>query len=109
VATLTLKTIILGGVDVTTFESAAAGGDEFVNDGSTFLAVNNASGGSINVTINSQVNCDQGFDHNQVVAVAAGKLILMGPYPMERWNDPDDKVQVSYSAVTSLTVIAAKL
>jgi hypothetical protein len=93
---------------VPAFAAAAAGGDEFYNDGETYLEIDNASGGSINVTINSQKPCDQGFDHDIVNAVAAGAREVMGPFPTGRFNNSNGRVLVTYSAAASVTVRAFK-
>ncbi len=106
-ATLTVQTIVLAAI-TPTYAAAAAGGDAFANNGKTFFHVKNGGAGSINVTVNSQVNCDQGFDHDQVVAVANGAEKMIGPFPTNRFNDTSSPplVQITYSAVTSVTVAA---
>lgn len=106
-ATLTLIQAILAGV-VLNRVAAAGGGDEFINDGATRLHVKNDGAGSINVTVNSQAQCNHGFDHDLVVAVAAGAEKIIGPFPTSRFNDANGKVQVAYSDATSVTVAAVK-
>ncbi len=96
-----------GGVITQTLVSAAVGGDNIVAySGKEFLVVANGSGGSINVTINSQEVCNQGSDHDLVIAVAAGATrIIKPPAPASRWIDTaDGKAKITYSGVTSLTV-----
>lgn len=66
-ALLTVSQISLAGIVAPTPAAASAGGDTFVNNGQTFLVCNNASAAAITVTIDSLVNCDEGFDHNVVV------------------------------------------
>ena len=107
-AQLTIQTIAVAGV-VPTYAAAAAGGDAFLNDGATYFHVKNGGGSSINVTVNSITACDQGFDHDQVVAVANGSEKILGPFPVGRWNDTSGNVSITYSAVTSVTVAAVKL
>ena len=107
-AQLTIQTIATTGL-APTYAAAAAGGDAFYNDGATYFHVKNGSGASINVTVNSITACDQGFDHDQVVAVGAGAEKIIGPFPSQRWNDTSNNVNVSYSAVTTVTVAAVKL
>jgi hypothetical protein len=109
-ATLTRNTIVVGGLDLAgNLVAADTLGDEVLNSVATttrtFIAVANGSGGPITVTINSQVNCSQGFDHDSAVVVAAGDTSLIGPLPKARWNDTaDQKVKWTYSAVASVTV-----
>lgn len=107
-AQLTIQTIATTGL-APTYAAAAAGGDAFLNDGATYFHVKNGSGASINVTVNSVTACDQGFDHDQVVAVPAAGERILGPFPSQRWNDASSNVNMSYSAVTSVTVAAVKL
>lgn len=91
--------------------SANAGGDSIINTkaNATFI-VNNGSGSSINVTFAAQQNprpTDGTFPamtlSNNVVAVPAGGMRLIGPIP-SAFNDGNGKVQVTYSAVSSVTV-----
>lgn len=91
------------------FSNAAGGGDTFDNDGKTYLHVKNGGAGSITVTINSQKQCDQGFDHDLTVNINAGAEALIGPFPPDRFNDDNGEVNVSYSGTTSVTVAAFRL
>lgn len=104
-ATLTVQKPTLTGA-VATYAAAGAGGDEFSNTGREFFLVKNASGGNLTVTVNSQANCDQGFDHDLIIVVATATEVSIGPFPTVRFNDGGGKVQVTYSGVTSLTVRA---
>lgn len=101
-AQLTPQIVTLTGT-VLTFGAATAGaGDTIINnDGRCVLRVKNGSGGSINVTADSTKACDQGFDHDVVVAVAAGAEAVIGPFPVARFGRT---VALTYSAVTTVTV-----
>ena len=107
-ADLSVQTISLSGLNPT-YGAAAAGGDAFVNSGREYLHVKNGGGASIDVTVDSQAQCNQGYDHNAVVAVPASGERLIGPFPKARFNDANEKVQIAYSAVTSVTVAAVRL
>jgi len=91
-----------------TYGSAAAGGDDFSNDGKTFLHIKNGGGASINATVTSQVATPPAGTAaaNKVVAVAAGSEQMIGPINATGFNDASGKVQISYSAVASVTVAA---
>lgn len=102
------KPTLVNGINPT-LVAAAAGGDSFTNDGKTLLYVKNAHTASITVTINSLQPCNQGFDHNIVITVAAGSTIQVGPFPTPRFNDNTNKVGVTYSLVTALTVAAVSI
>lgn len=107
-AQLTIQTIATTGLNPT-YSAAAGGGDAFLNDGATYLHVKNGGGSSINVTVNSVSACDQGFDHDLVVAVPNAGERIIGPFPTGRWNDTSGNVNVTYSGVTTVTVAAVKL
>jgi hypothetical protein len=116
VADLTVQSITEAGLAPST-SSAAGGGDTFTNDSSerTFLQVTNGSGSSITVTI-TPTNASRsvpGFGTmtkaNGGGTVANGATKLFGPFPSASYNNASDKVSVSYSGVTSVTVAALKL
>lgn len=89
-----------------TFEDANTDGDYFSNDGKTFLVVKNGSGSPVMVTIDSKIKCNQGFDHDLEISVAASEERWIGPFEVGRFTG---SVVVTYSAVTSVTVGAFKL
>jgi hypothetical protein len=107
-ATLTVTDITTAG-ETRALGVAAAGGDQFANDGRTIFEASNASGGSITITFVSQRACDQGTVHNTAVAVGAGVTKRIGPFIPSRYNDASGYVQVTYSGVTSLTVGVASV
>lgn len=87
--------------------AAAAAGDTFINNGRTFLSVKNTDGTPHNVTITSIVNCNQGFNHNPVVAVPATTgSVIIGPFDQARFNDGSQQVAVAYASLTGMTVAA---
>lgn len=108
-ATLTVNDVDLDGLTWTSgtspYVACAGGGDEFVNDGKTYIHLKNTNAATRTVTVNSQVNCSQGFDHNVSVTVGAttGEA-KVGPFPTARFNDATGKVQLTYDAVTNLTI-----
>lgn len=107
-ALLTVQKITTAGV-VTSLAAAAALGDTFANNGRTFIRVANGSGAPITVTVNSVTACNQGFDHDVAVSVAAGATKEIGPFPIDRFNNNAGVASVAYSAVTDVTVGAISL
>ena len=97
-----------------TFSSAASGGDVFANDGRTLLVVNNASGGSLTVTVAAQNTSPTIDGYGPLTkgdgggAVAAGATGVFGPFPTVPFNNASGQAVVTYSGVTSLTVAAIK-
>lgn len=106
-AELTVQKTALNGLDPT-YTAASATGDTFVNDGRTFLHIKNADVASKTVTIDSKTPCSYGHDHDIIVTVPAGDERVAGPFPNQRFNDVDNKVNITYDAVTSLTIAAIK-
>lgn len=106
-ADLNIQPVTMAGL-APAFSAASAGGDKFSNDGRTMLYIKNGGGASIIVTIDSRVRCNQGFDHDIQVTVAAGSEKMIGPFEKARFNDADGKVAVAYSDVASVTVAAIR-
>ncbi|HBV97779.1 MAG: hypothetical protein JL50_02940 [Peptococcaceae bacterium BICA1-7] len=108
--TLAVQSVAATGLNPS-FTAADATGNNFPNaaGGKTFLAVKNGSVGSVTVTVNSQTECDQGFDHDLDVAVPAGQERWIGPFAQKRFNDGAGLVSVTYSAVADVTVAAISI
>jgi len=114
-AALTVSDVVPAGL---TYALAAAGGsgDTIADDGreQTYLAVANASGGSINVTLTAQTTTVNvpGVGamtiSDRVVAVANSTTKLIGPFS-SAYRNASGNVAVSYSATTSVTVGAFRL
>lgn len=115
-AQLSIQTISQAGLAVS-LAAASAGGDAFQNpnDESTFLEINNGSGGSITATItppnpNYRVpGVGPAVVAALAVSVPAGASRRIGPFPAGVWNDQNGNVNVAYSGVTSVTVGAVRL
>ena len=107
-ATLTVQDIVLTGLNPS-YDSAVAGGDEFANDGKTFIHVKNTHGSAWIVTVDSVAPCSQGYDHNAVVSIPASGERMIGPFDKHRFDDAEGKVQITYNGVTSLSIAAIRL
>lgn len=106
---ITVQNATKTGLAVTT-ASANVDGNYFTNDGKSYLQVTNGGGSSINVTIDSPVVCSQGGVHDEVIAVGAGVTKVIGSFDKSQFNDPvTGRVNVSYSAVTTVTVAVVSL
>ena len=107
---LTVQDIVRTGLEFSTV-SADVGGDDFANNGNTFLLVQNGGGASIDVTIASNfTNPPVGtVQDDVVVAVGAGVDAMIGPLPQTGFNDGDGQCNVTYSAVTTVTVAALSM
>lgn len=110
-ATLATQVVKRAGV-IPSYSACAGGGDRFTPDGSTFLHVKNASGGSLNVTVAAtKVPADSLAVGNLVVAVGAGAEKMIGPFPPDIFfaTDGSGLADITYSGVTSLTIAVMKV
>ncbi len=85
----------------------AANGNDFGNNGRQFLWVKNGDSGSHNLTIKTYPKGDApgGLDFSdEVIAIAAGVEKLVGPFPPSIFNDAANRVQLDWSASTSMKV-----
>lgn len=85
---------------------AAAAGDSFDNDGRTLLYIDNASGGSVTLTLddpNTPVPEGSSAVNDAVITIAAGAKRFAGPFKTSRFNDADGRVQMTWSATASVT------
>lgn len=112
-ATLTVQSVTESGLDGS-YSAAAGAGDTFVNDttGRTFLHVKNGDASSHTVTVTPVITSRsiEGFGtltkSGVSVAIPAGEDRFIGPFPYTAYGaDPD----ITYSAVTSVTVAAIKV
>ena len=109
---LVVKKIVLTGLDPTAvaYVSAAVGGDQFPNDGMTFLHFKNGADQETTITINSIKACSQGFDHDSVVVLPVSKERMIGPFDRGRFNNANGEVGITYAGgVTNVTVAAINL
>lgn len=96
---------------VAAFVAANADGHKIPGGGDVRLLVNNGSGGSINVTVQTAATSDGLAVDDQVVAVGAGVQKEIGPFRSSTYDRPvgaadEGRVYIDYSAVTSVTVLA---
>lgn len=107
-AQLTVQESLNSGLEAT-FSSAASGGDYFNNNGKTYIEIVNGGGSDITLTVDSPTECSQGETHDIDVVVTAGERRHVGPFDKSRFNDDDGRVNLTYSAVTSVTIAAISL
>lgn len=90
-----------------TMNAAAGGGDSFDNNGSVLVRINNGSGGAITITADGPKADNFGItgdSHDLGISVPAGENRIWGPFPTNRFNDANGRVQLTYSGVTTLTI-----
>ena len=89
-------------------QAAAGGGDYFATTGREIFVITNGGGSPITVTFAHQNQCNQGFSHDSAQSIAAGATRYLGPFDRFRFGDSSGNVQVTYSAVTSVTVAVTR-
>ena len=110
-AELTVTSIALNttGTDITpaatVYATASGGGDYFANPstGRAYIIVD-TSASATTVTIASQATCSQGGTHNIALAVGATEMCIIGPFATARFNDANDRVQLTYSTATDVRI-----
>lgn len=104
-ADLTVQDVARTGLNAS-YSAAASGGDAFGNNGNTFVHVKNGDASSKTVTLASQYSSPPvGTAQSDLsVTIPAGEERMIGPFPQSGYNDGDSKVQISYDAVTSVTL-----
>lgn len=113
-ATLVVLRPTLAGALRAPVTPTAGTGDVFDNDGYTVLVVTNASGSSINVTIDTPLAVGpdnaNAFDSDLVRPVAAGATRVFGPFTDKaRFNDANGQVKATISLITSVTIEAIRV
>ena len=104
----TATNVLPTGADVTTPPTAALSTMTMANDGRTVLLVKTAAT-TANLTITPTAKVQDGSVAGlapaaPVVALAANKSYLIGPFPPSVYNDANGEVGLAFSAVTSITV-----
>ena len=105
---ITVQTISQAGISPT-FAAATTDGDTFPNIPGTYVAIDNAAASEVTVTFTAQTPCNQGYLHDLVVTVPAGKTVNIGPFPGGQFNDANGNVTMTYSSATSVTVAALRM
>ena len=110
-ATLTQQLIKRAGI-TPTYAAASVGGDRFAPGADVFLHVKNAGGSPVTVTIavTEKVQGDIVVS-NVAVTVNNGSEKMIGPFPLREFlaTDGSGLCDVTYSAVTSLTIAAVQI
>lgn len=109
-ATLTIETVDEDGLNAT-YNSAAAGGDQFANNGEIILHVKNANvGAARTVTVDAPTVCNRGSTHDSVTTVPLSSDRFIGPFPTAYYNDANGNCQITYSdSGADITVAVLKV
>jgi hypothetical protein len=106
--TLSAQNVVLTGL-LPVYTAADATGNNFLNDGMVFLHVKNGDVASKTVTLTTP-NLVEGIAiADPTVVIPAGEDRMIGPFPTGPFNDSSGKANVTYSAVTSVTVALVRM
>jgi hypothetical protein len=104
-----------GGLRIESGQLSAAdvSGDSFPNTGRTYVIYENSSGGSLDASVDAPAVDNFGFSGNALdvtLTIPAGQTKLFGPFPENRHNDANRRVQVTYpGGVTGLKIAVLAL
>lgn len=105
----------LGGADISAgMAAASAGGDTMPAGPNNYLHIKNAGGAAITVTVTPPAGSGplgtsiSALPLTPQVAATTGDM-LYGPFPVTPFGDSNGNVNITYSAVTSVTVKALTL
>ncbi len=108
-ATLTAQQIDSAGI-APTYAGAAAGGDEFAHAADVFLHVKNSDTSAHTASVVSQFDASPGIAAADLdIAVPAGEERIAGPFNGRVFANADGNVELTYDAVTGVTVAVLKL
>lgn len=101
------------GIDITTPATAAASTMTMANDGKTQLHVKTGAT-TANLTLTVQKKIDDGSaagiaGTNPVIALAANKNYVLGPFSPSVYNDANGELNLAFSAITSIVVTAIRV
>ena len=106
-AKITIQSLTTAGLNAA-YTAASSGGDEFINDGHTFIHVKNAVAATNAVIVASKVSpVPKGLVLiNCSVDVSVSGDKLAGFFDPGAYNDSSGCVQLTYSTHTGLTIAA---
>jgi len=101
---VSVESIILTGLTPTmNAASSDTDGNTFVNDGRTFVYIDNGYTGTITATFITPLTVNGLAVADQTVAVATGANAAVGPFLPETFNTSSGKCQVTWSGTTTVT------
>lgn len=108
-AILTVQEIVRTGLNPT-YSAAEAGGDKVPNaDNMAFVHVKNGDASAHTVTATSTATASPGLAPSDlVVSVPASEERMIGPFPTSSFNNPQNQVDLTYDAVTNVTIAAIR-
>jgi hypothetical protein len=87
--------------------AATAGGDSWANTGKEMLYIKNGGVSSVTLTMTfaPTAKIDGVAPSSPTATIATGESHILGPFPTGTYNDANGLMQLTYSGVTSVTVL----
>ena len=109
-AQLTVQEVSKNSSLTPSFSAASSEGDTFLNNGKVLVYAKNANvGASRTITINSLVDCNQGFDHDITVTIPQSSEEMVGFFETDRFNNSSGQVSMTYDDESDLTIAAIRI
>ena len=102
-ATLTVQNSAVSGLEATK-NAADAAGDKFSNDGNIIAIIENGDASDHTATFQTARSIGGLAIADPAITVTAGEERIVGPFDPALFNDSDGYVNISYDAVTSVTI-----
>lgn len=88
------------------YSSADVAGDKFLNNGNVLLLVRNLGGSAITLTVAPGGVPLAGLTYTALAyTIDAGDYFIVGPFGVDEVNDGAGFVNITYSGVTSVTLV----
>jgi hypothetical protein len=115
VATFSVESVDEDGL-AATYNSAAAGGDQFANNGEIVLHIKNTNASARTVTVTAQNTSVSKPGMGSLTKANASVSVpgttgerFLGPFPTDAFNDSSGNCQITYTAETGVTVAVLKV
>lgn len=109
-ATLDVVTVTSAGVDIAgELAAVSATGDEFANDGNTYIEIRNSSAENTYTVTVVATRSFQGYPiEDETIAIAESEEVVAGPFPTDVFNSSTGRVALTYTGsapATDLTIV----
>ena len=86
--------------------TAAEATDKWANGGKDLLIVEhtNGAGSSVTLTITTTIAVDDEAVADKTISIGPGELHILGPFPINYYNDGNGEVNLAWSDETDITL-----
>ena len=106
---LVVQDLVMAGITPTYAAATATQGDDFANDGGTFLQVKNTGAGkTLTITTPATIRGVAVADPAIAIPLTTGDKMI-GPFPPDLFNDGNGRVHTVLDDATAVTIAAFKV